>query len=81
MPTRTTIVMDDELMEKLRLIASSRKTGLSRTISDLVQAGLQGQRAGRPKYRFAWKTSRGRMLPGVDIDDRDRLYDVMEGRD
>jgi hypothetical protein len=31
-------------------------------------------------YRLAWKTNAGRTLPGVDVTDRDRLFERMEGR-
>jgi hypothetical protein len=81
MPERTTIVLDDELMHRLRALAAQRRTGLSRTISDLVRAGLKrSEQRECPAYSFDWPTFRGRLMPGVDVDDRDRLYEVMEGR-
>lgn len=81
MPVRTTIVLDDEMMDRLRHMAASRRTGLSRVISDVLRAGPKQQgRGSDPPYHLAWKTVRGRLIPGVDINDRDRLYDVMEGR-
>ncbi len=81
MPVRTTIVLDEELMKRLRLLAATRGGGLSRTIADLVRAGLKREGEDqRAPYRFRWRTYRGRLLPGVNIQDRDRLYDLMEGR-
>jgi hypothetical protein len=32
------------------------------------------------RYTLEWKVHRGRLLPGVDVADRDRLLDLMEGR-
>jgi hypothetical protein len=80
MPVRTTIVIDEELLRRLRVVAATRGGGLSRAIRDLVRAGLEKEGSARPGYRFDWKTRRGRLMPGVDVNDRDRLYDVMEGR-
>ncbi len=36
----------------------------------------------KPSKRFRLKviTERGVLLPGVNIDDRDSLYEIMEGR-
>jgi hypothetical protein len=32
------------------------------------------------RFRLVWKTVRGNRIPGVDISDRDALYERMEGR-
>ena len=79
MSTRTTIVLDDDLLEQLRLRAASRGVGLSREIRDLLRSALMRQQQHEPdEASFDWPTTPGRLLPGVDIDDRDQLYDVME---
>ena len=31
-----------------------------------------------PSYEFRLKTVSGRLLPGVDLTDRDKLFDLME---
>ena len=81
MSTRTTVVLDDDLLAQLRLRAAARGVGLSREIRDLLRAALLArEHRGAEDYEFDWPTSRGRLLPGVDIDDRDRLYDAMEQR-
>jgi hypothetical protein len=33
------------------------------------------------RFRLKWKTVRGNPLPGVDISDRDALYERMESRE
>jgi hypothetical protein len=39
---------------------------------------------GKPKartgYQLHWRPERGRILPGVRLDDRDTLFDIMDGR-
>jgi len=81
MSIRTTIVIDEDLLKKLRVKAGAMGVGLSRLISDLLTSSLASKPSGTDKpYRLEWPTSRGKLLPGVDLDNRDRLYDVMEGR-
>lgn len=82
MRARTTIVMEEELLRAVREVAGTKGWSLSRAIAELVLGGMQrtqSQKRGK-KFRLEWVTSPGKALPGVDIDDRDRLYDIMEGR-
>jgi hypothetical protein len=37
-------------------------------------------RRGKGGYRLQWRPERGRIQPGVRLDDRDALFDLMEGR-
>jgi len=34
----------------------------------------------RKDYRLSWRTERGQVLPGIRIEDRDSLFDAMDGR-
>ena len=76
MNIRTTIVMDEELLRGVREVAARQGWNLSRAISELVCVGMHAHASFEP-VEFRWKTVRGKVRPGVDIDDRDRLYDVM----
>jgi hypothetical protein len=47
-----------------------------------VEAALRAYLAGKPKdtgYALRWRTEKGDLLPGVDLDDRGSLFDVMDG--
>ncbi|MDH3403665.1 MAG: hypothetical protein OES32_06975 [Acidobacteriota bacterium] len=78
---KTTLNIDDTVMQRLREEAARRGT----TMSQLVEAGLRRVLAGDPE-----EASPGRRLPAlprwrsggarVDLADRDALYEVMEGR-
>ena len=76
---KTTLNIDDSVMERLRKEAARRGT----TMSTLVEAGIRRVlEEGEPK-----KTTRRKKLPSwdsggarVDVSDRDALYDLMEGR-
>jgi len=75
---KTTLVIDDGVMRRLKEEAARRRT----TISDLVEAALRALLDRRPE--------RGDSVPPlpafdlgraqVDISDREALYQAMEGR-
>jgi hypothetical protein len=75
---KTTLVIDDGVMRRLKEEAARRRT----TISDLVEAALRALLDRRP--------DRGEAVPPlpafdlgraqVDISDREALYHAMEGR-
>lgn len=79
MNLRTTIVMNKELLESVREVAGKRGWNLSQAISELVAIGMHVH-ATHKRGQFVWKTFCGKARPGVDLDDRDRLYDLMEDR-
>lgn len=78
---RTTLNLDDELMKQVKRKAA--ETG--RTMTEIIEEGLrESLRRARPpgakSYRLKMVTVKGRLRPGVDLTDRDALYDLMEGR-
>jgi len=76
---RTTLDIGDALFVQAKKRAVEEGVPLRR----VVEAALRTYLAGRPprrKYRLRWKGGRGRLLPGIDLDDRDSLFEAMEGR-
>ena len=76
---RTTIELNDELLRQ----AKRQATRDGSTLREVVEQALRTHLARRPRrsgYRLVWRTERGRLQPGVSLDDRDVLLDVMEGR-
>ena len=78
---RTTLNLDDDVMRALKRRAA--ETG--RTLTALVEEALRDMlrrpsRDARP-FRLKLVTVRGRRVPGVDVSDRDALYERMEGRE
>lgn len=74
---KTTLVIDDGLMRRLRVEAARRRT----TISALVEAALRATLVRRPAEVDA--TPPPAFDGGgaqVDIPERDALYQAMEGR-
>lgn len=79
---RTTLDIDDDLLRAAKKAAAERGVPLRRIVEESLALALrQRGRRGRKPARLQWKVTRGPAAPGVDFADRDRLYEVMEGRD
>lgn len=78
---RTTLDLDDQLLAAAKRQAAERHTTLTAFVEHALAAALAAKPAAAAKpFRLQWKTRRGKLVAGVDITDRDRLFDVMEGR-
>lgn len=73
---RTTIDIPDPLFRAVKQRAAAE--GVS--VREIVLRALQLRGPRRTGYRFRWRTEKGRLLPGVDPNDRRSLYDVLDGR-
>jgi Arc/MetJ family transcription regulator len=76
---RTTIDISDELFRQAKKKAAAEGS----TLRDIVEAALRvylTPRSKRKGYKLRWRTERGRLQPGVNLDDRDALFDLMDGR-
>jgi hypothetical protein len=76
---RTTIELNDELLRLAKRRAADEGTTLREIIERALRKHLEPG-GSRRKYKLRWRTERGRLQPGVRLDDRDLLFDVMEGR-
>lgn len=78
---RTTLNLDDELMRQTKQRAIERGLTLTALIEEALREHLR--RESEPAHA-AWRlrlvTAGGAPRPGVDLDDRDALYERMEGR-
>jgi len=77
---RTTLDLDDDLLKAARCRAAENGTTLTAFVEHALAASLIRPAAAATAYTLRWKTHRGRTLPGVDLADRDRLYEQMDGR-
>ncbi len=80
MPMRTTLTIEDDVMKRARRKAAEEGRPLKDVINDALRFGLGAKQASRKPYRFKLRTVEGKTLPGVDLTDRDKLFDLMEGR-
>lgn len=76
---RTTLDLADEIFRR----AKKRAADDGVPLRDVVEAALRSYLSGGPKtskHELCWRTESGRLQPGVDLDDRDALFDRMGGR-
>ncbi len=78
---RTTLALDDELLRQLKKRAAENGTTLQALANDLLRQAVA--RAARcSDFKLALLGWEAEEQPGVDILDRDSLYDLMdESRD
>jgi plasmid stability protein len=76
--TRTTLAIDDDLLQRIKEKAARERRTFQGVANDLLRQALAPQR-GKPKPLSlqGWKASE---RPGVDLLDRDSLFDLMDRR-
>jgi Arc/MetJ family transcription regulator len=79
MHMRTTIEISDELFRQVKKRAADERTAFRQVVENALRVYL-GKQPKRKSYQLRWHTERGRLLPGVRLDDRDALFDLMDGR-
>ena len=79
---RTTVRLDNALLERVKCEASRR----NETLTALIEQGLRlvlaqrRPRTARAEIVLPECTAKGGTLPGVDLDDMASLLDILEGR-
>ena len=76
---RTTIEISDELLRQAKRRAADEGAPLRRVVEAALRAYLGGKPQDRA-YRLRWCSERGRIQAGVCLEDRDALFDLMDGR-
>jgi len=76
---RTTIEIADELLRQAKTRSADDGVPLRQVIESALRMYFRGRRS-KGGYRLHWRTEHGRMQTGVRLDDRDALFDLMEGR-
>lgn len=77
---RTTIELDDLLFRELKRQAAAKGMTLRQVVNELLRRTLDHPQQ-RTKYRFDWKVDPlGTIQPGVRLNDRESLFDLMDGR-
>lgn len=69
----------DELLRQAKKRAADDRLPLRMVIEAALRSYLSGP-APRGAYRLRWRAESGRLQPGVDLDDRGSLFDLMDGR-
>ena len=77
---RTTIEIDDHLLERAKRRALEQGTTLRAVVEAALREWLGRRELRRAPFKLKWTTVKGVPIPGVDFADRDALYERMEGR-
>lgn len=75
---RTTLDIDDRVIKQAKRDALERGETLTRFIEEAIRSRLAEPPQLSP-FRLTLLTKKGEARPGVDWDDRDSLYEHMEG--
>lgn len=76
---RTTLTLDDDVLKVAKRRAREQDRPLKDVVNEALRLGLaMGEPRPGPAYTFRLKTVEGRLLPGVDLTDRDKLFDLMD---
>ena len=76
---RTTIDISDELLRRAKKQAADEKRPLREVVETSLRTYLGG-RSRRRGYRLHWRSEHGKIAPGVRLDDRDALWELMDER-
>ena len=79
---RTTLTIDESIMKAIKQKAAQEGRPLKAVVGDALRLGLglmREPRAARGKFKLTVVDGNG-LQPGVRLDDRDTLYDLMDGR-
>lgn len=77
---RTTLDLNDRLLQAARERAALAGKTLTAFVEEALAAALTPPTTRSAAFVLRWKTHGGRTVPGVDLSDRDALYERMEGR-
>jgi Arc/MetJ family transcription regulator len=77
---KTTLEIDDRLLERAKRHASAHGTTLRAVVEEALRARLAPRPEERARYRFTPLTVRGTSQPAIDVADRNALYDLLDDR-
>lgn len=78
---KTTLNLDDRILRAAKVRAAQTGETLTRLIENALRNHLASATTGRGDFRLQPLVKHGQLVPGVTVDDRDALYEKMEGRD
>ena len=79
MSIRTTVTLEDDVLERVKLESRSRRTSFRQTLNDLLRlALLQQEKQPRPKKFVITPYPMG-LYPGLNYDDVEGLIEYGEG--
>jgi plasmid stability protein len=76
---RTTLAIDDDLLKRIKEKAAREGRALQDVANELLRLALVQQKPKRA-LKLELRGWKAKERPGVDLLDRDKLFDLMDGR-
>lgn len=76
--SRTTISLSDVLLRRIKARAAREGRSMSDLLEDLLRRAFADEE--RSDYKLELGNWNGSLRPGVEICDRDKLFDLLDGR-
>jgi plasmid stability protein len=76
---RTTLAIDDDLLKRIKEKAASEGRPMQDVANELLRQALIQQKTRRP-LKLELRGWKAKERSGVDLFDRDKLFDLMDGR-
>jgi hypothetical protein len=80
MGIRTTVTLDDDVVERVKAESRSRGASFNETLNELVRLGLAARTASPRAKRFKPKAYHTGVIPGLNYDKTGELLEYLEGR-
>jgi len=77
---RTTLTIDDHLYRAVKRQAAGSGRTIRQFIEEALSKAVVEKQKPKPGFKLRWVTVKGPTRPGVDLADREALYELMEGR-
>ena len=77
---RTTLNIDDDLINRVKEMAARTGRTITALVEDALAKEVAGETVGQAGFTLRWTPVEGVAAPGVDLSDRDALYEKMEHR-
>jgi plasmid stability protein len=76
---RTTLTLDENILKQLKRDAAHQGTTVAALVNDILRHALVSKKRGEA-FKLDLEGWDAQPQPGVDILDRDKLFDLMNGR-
>ena len=74
---KTTMDLSDDLYRRVKKKAADEATSVKVIVEQALRLYL-GRRSSVRPFKLSWTTESGKLLPGIDLSDRDSLFNAME---
>jgi hypothetical protein len=75
---RTTFNVEDELMKRVKKRAAETGSTITEVVEEALRVAVAGQAPSTARFTLRWNPVSGRTRSGIDLADRDSLYEAME---